>query len=179
MRFFAPPTPLVLFSEFDPDECRCRLRESIDPEQRTIFGFSGYRGTKPFLGEVNGKQFRILQRVYSNRSSLPPVLTGEFKPQESGTRVEGTFDLELTSKIAICVFGVFGLLIVALVAILSYASHPVLSVAFACGYGSLLICSPRIFRGMGLDQEKSVAAFIKETLIANGGPSSSAPDCDS
>ncbi len=76
MRYFAPATPLVLRSDFSPDECERRLRESIDLEQPTMFGFSGYQGSKPFLGEVDGKQFRVLQRIYSSRNTLPTVIIG-------------------------------------------------------------------------------------------------------
>src|SRR5580704_3150833 len=51
-----------------------------------------------------------VQRINS-RNTLPTVLTGEFRPQETGTRVKRTFDLETTSKIAICLFSAVGLLI--------------------------------------------------------------------
>jgi len=175
MRYFAPPTPLVLRSDFSPEECERRLRELIDPEQPTMFGLSGYQGSKPFLGEAEGKQFRVLQRIYSSRNTLPTVLTGEFQAQGTGTRVKGTFDLETTSKIAICLFGVVGLLLLILIIFVSAASHPVLSAIFLCGYGGLLLFSPRIFRGIGLDQEKNIAGFLKETLVASDDLSSSAP----
>jgi hypothetical protein len=179
MKYFAPPTPLVLYSDFSPDECERRLRSSIDAERPTMFGFSGYRGSKPFLGEVDGKQFRLLQRIYSNRNSFPPVLTGEFQPQGTGTRVKGIFDLELTSKIAICLFDVVGLLILVPIVIFSHKSHPVLSAIFVGGYGALLVFSPRIFRGIGLNQEKSIADFLRDTLVAKDDLSSSAAGCDS
>jgi hypothetical protein len=175
MRYFTPPTPLVLHSDFSPDECERRLRGSIDLERPTMFGFSGYRGSKPFLGEVDGNQFRVLQRIYSGRNTLPTVLTGEFQPQETGTRVNGTFDLETTSKIAICLFGVAGLLLLIPIVLVSHASHPVLSAIFICGDGGLLLCGPRILRGIGLDQERNIAGFLKETLAADDDHSSSAP----
>ena len=127
---------------------------------------TGYRGSKSFLGEVDGKRFRVLQRVYSNRNSFPPVLTGEFQPQGTGTRVEGIFDLELTSKIAICLFDVVGLLILLLIVIVSHTSHPVLLTIFGCGYSGLLAFSPRIFRGIGLNQERSMDDFLRATLVA-------------
>ena len=166
MRYFAPSTPLVLSSNFNPEECARRLREVIDAERPTVFGFSGYRGSKPFLGKVAGKQFRILQRIYSNHSSFPPVLTGEFEPQGNGTRVKGVFDLELTSKIAICLFNAVGLLVLVPIIMFSYISQPVLLAVFVCGYGSLLFLMPRIVRGSGSDQEKSISEFIKVTLQA-------------
>ncbi len=172
MKYFAPPTPLVLYSEFSPDECERRLRGSIDVERPTMFGLSGYRGSKPFLGQVDGKRFCVIQRVHSNRNSFPPVLTGEFRAEGAGTRVKGAFDLELTSKIAICLFGVLGLLILVPVAIFSHTAHPVLSIIFACGYGVLLLFLPRIFRGFGLDQEKNITDFLRETLVAENDHSS-------
>ena len=89
--------------------------------------------------------------------------------------MKGTFDLETTSKIAICLFGVVGLLLLILIIFVSAASHPVLSAIFLCGYGGLLLFSPRIFRGIGLDQEKNIAGFLKETLVASDDLSSSAP----
>ena len=178
MKYFAPPTPLALYSEFSPDECARRLRGSIGVERPTMFGFSGYRGTKPFLGEVNAEHFRVSQGIYSNRNSFPAVLTGEFRPQGTGTLVRGKFDLELTAKIAICVFGVAGLLVLVLIAITTHKSHQVLLPVFACGYGGLLLLLPRIFRGIGIDQEKNGADFLRETLVAEDDLSSGASGCE-
>jgi hypothetical protein len=165
MKFFPPPTPLDFYSNFDPEECALRLGSSIDAEEATMFGFSGYRGSKPFVGRVEGKQFRVIQRVYSNRSSFPPVLTGVFEPEGIGTRVKGQFDLEATTKIAICLLDAFGLLVLILIARLSRVSHPVLLAVFVCGYGGLIVFSTRIFRGIGLDREKAITRFLKETLV--------------
>ena len=167
MSYFLPPSPLVLSSDFNPEECARRLREVIDPEQPTFFGFSGYRGSKPFLGKVKGNQFRVLQRVYSTRNSFPPVLTGKFEPQGTGTRIKGAFDLELTSKIAMCVFGAAGLLVLVSIILYSYASQPVLSTVVLCGFGTLVLFMPRIERGFGRDQERSIADFIKATLLTD------------
>jgi len=139
----------------------------MDVERPTVFGFSGYRGTKPFLGAVDGRQFRVLQRVYSNRNTLSTVLTGEFEPQENGARVKGAFDLEAASKMAVCVISFVGLLILVPIVFVSHASHPVFSAIFVCVYGSLLLFLPRIFRGIGLDQERDIADFPKETLAAD------------
>jgi hypothetical protein len=167
MKFFPPPAPLDLGSDFSPGECALRLRGSIDPERPTVFGFSGYRGSKPFVGEVDGKRFRLIQRVNSNRNSFPTVLTGEFQPEGAGTRVKAQFDLEPTAKIAICFLDAFGLVVLVLIASFSFAPHPVLLTMFVCGYGSLMLFSPRIFRAINRDQERSVARFLKETLVAS------------
>lgn len=169
MRYFGPPTPLAFSSDFNSEECARRLREEIDTERPAFFGFmlSGYRGSKPFLGTVNGKRFRVLQRITFNRNSFPSVLTGEFEPQGTGTRVKGVFDLELTSKIAILLFNAVGLLVLVPIIMFSYTSQPVLSAVVACGYGSLLFLMGRIVRSWGRDQEKSIADFIRVTLQAD------------
>ena len=170
MNYFTPPTPLVLNSDFSPEECAHRLRDAIDAERPAMFGFSGYRGSKPFLGEVEGTQFRVLQRAFSNRNSFPTVLTGEFQPRGTGTRTSAVFDLELTSKIAISLFNAVGLLVLVPIFLYSRTSHPVLLVVFICGYGSLLFFSPKIIRGYGADQERRIAEFLRITLQADDDP---------
>jgi hypothetical protein len=87
--------------------------------------------------------------------------------------------LEQTVKIAICVFGFFGLFFLVLIAAASYGVHPALSVIFVCGYGALLIFSPRIFRGIGIDQEKSATRFLQETRLATDDLPFRAPGCHS
>src|SRR5450755_3014969 len=52
----------------------------------------------------DGRRFRVRQHIYSNRDSSAYVLTGEFEPQGTRTRIAGVLDLEVTSKIAICPF---------------------------------------------------------------------------
>jgi hypothetical protein len=164
MRYFTPPTNILLYSEFNPEECATRLSEEIDPERPTVFGFFGYRGSKPFLGMVSRNRFRVLQRVYGNHNSFPPVPTGEFEPRGNGTRIRGVLDLEVTSKIAICALSVFGLLVLIPIITYSYASRPLLLAVFVCGYGSLLLFAPRIVRGYGKNQENSIVDFIRTTL---------------
>src|SRR5262245_20342734 len=167
MRYFKPPTPIALISALSPEECAERIRAGIDRERRTFFGLSGYRGSKPFVGEVDGMYFRLVQRIYRLRSSFSPILTAELQPQGVGTRVHGSFDLELTSKIAISLLSACGVLIVGMVAFISYASRPVLSVVLFCGYCSLVFCLPRYFREVGTHQERSIADFLKSTLEAD------------
>lgn len=166
MRFFAPPTSLVLISGLNPKQCANRLREAIDLEQPTIFGFTGYRGSKPFVGELDGNQFRVLQRTYSFRNSFPPVLAGELQPQGVGTRINGVFDLEPTSKVAMGIFGVVGLFIIVLIIYLVRGEQPVLSALFVCAYGTLLFFMPRIIRESGRQQERNIAEFLRATLQA-------------
>jgi len=167
MRYCKPPTPLALDSALSPEECVERIRDAIDRERRTFFGWSGYRGSKPFVGEVDGSYLRLIQRIYRMRNSFQPVLTAEFQPHCAGTRVNGTFDLELTSKIAICLLSACGVLVVGMIVLISYASHPVLSVISFSGYCTMLFFLPKYFREVGTNQERSIADFLKVTLEAN------------
>jgi hypothetical protein len=167
MRFFKQPTPIALNSDFSPEQCAERIRDAIDREHRTFFGLSGYRGSKPFVGEVDGRYLRLLQRIYSMRNSFPPVLTAEFQPRGAGTRVNGIFDLELTSKIAICSLSACGVLVVGMVAFISYASHPVLAVVSFSGYCTMLFFFPKYLREIGASQERSIADFLRVMLEAD------------
>jgi hypothetical protein len=172
MKYFAPPTPLALYSVLDPEECEQLLRNAIDVERPTLFSLSGYRGSRPFLGDIEGRQIRMLQRSY-RRNAFQPVFSGEFQAQGSGTRVIGTLDLELTSKIAICLLGTFGVIVLIPIIIYSRTLHPLLSAVFTCGYFSLMLLLPRIVRGYGLDQEKNMADFLRDTLQAYDAPPAS------
>jgi hypothetical protein len=172
MRFFSPPTPLMLYTNINPDNCALHLRDAIDPERPSYFSFSGYRGSEPFLGEVEGRKFRIFARGYKN--TFPPVLTGVLLPNGGGTRVQGSFDLELTSKIAICIIFPLPALAVALVVAYSLKNHsvaPWLAVSFAIAFFVLVFLAPRIIRASGLDEERKIADFLCEKLEASTDPS--------
>jgi hypothetical protein len=172
MNYFAAPTPLNLRTGFDPDECGRRLGETIDPEQPTMFGFSGFQGSKPFLGMVDGRRFRLLQRVSSGRNTFPLVLTGEFEPLQTGARVRATFDLDANSKIAVSILAFVGLLVLVPIVLGSRESHPLLSAVFTVSYLSLLLFAPRILRGITIDQENHIARFLEDVLVADDDASS-------
>lgn len=73
----------------------------------------------------------------------------------------GVADLELRSKIAICLITAFFILFPAPILIDSLTSQPVLLALFVGEYGSLLFFLPRTIRGYGADQEKSIAEFLR------------------
>jgi hypothetical protein len=168
MRFFKVPTPLALDSALSPEECAERIRDAIDREQLMYFGLLPYRGSKPSVGDVDRRSFRLRQRDYRLlRISFPPILSAEFQPQGAGTRVHGTFDLELTSKIVMSFFSACAVLFVGIDVSISYASRPVLSVVSLCGCCTLVFFLPKYFREVGKRQERSIADFLRVTLEAN------------
>jgi hypothetical protein len=175
MTFFASPTRLVLYSNLNPDECALRLGNAIDRDDPALFSFSGYHGVKPFLGSVEDRNFRVFQRGYKN---IPPVLSGAFLPEEHGTKVDGTFDLEITSKIALCLFSIFGAVVITPVVLYSLKEHTVphwMAISFACVYfaGALLV--PRIVRWNGRDQEREISNFLCVALEAGEDSSAFRP----
>ncbi|MGH9714488.1 MAG: hypothetical protein ACRD5M_14435 [Candidatus Acidiferrales bacterium] len=83
--------------------------------------------------------------------------------------VNGVFDLEVTSKIALCLIIAVGLLVMAPIVIYSLPKHTVtqwLWVVFACAYFSLALFIPRFIREIGLEQERSMKDFLWVTLEA-------------
>lgn len=81
----------VLHSTLAPSAMADALRRSIDEEHRTLFSLSGYKGTKPILGEVGQDTFRLRKRRYS-RNDFAGQFFARFEPEWSGTRIEGYFD---------------------------------------------------------------------------------------
>jgi hypothetical protein len=86
-----------LLTDFDTEACRHRLTESIDPESRTIFSLSGYKGSKPLIGRVKGDEFLLHKRRYY-RNDFAPQLYGKLQPNERGTLIEGYFDMPRWTK---------------------------------------------------------------------------------
>jgi hypothetical protein len=170
MKFFNTPTPVVLYSLLDLAACTQRLDRAIDHDDFSMFSLSGYRGVKPFLGNVTGRQFKVFQRGYKN---IPSVLSGDLRPHGEATRVEGKFDLEPTSKIAICLFSLVGILIVIPVVLYSLKDHTVprwTALSFAMVYCVGAVLAPRIFRWIALDQERAITDFLCVTLEAGEDP---------
>jgi hypothetical protein len=63
-----------LHTDFDAEEVRRRLVDGIDPEERAlVFGykFSGYKGSKPLIGSVEGQEFYLFRRRYRNNELYP------------------------------------------------------------------------------------------------------------
>jgi hypothetical protein len=161
MSFFTPPRPVVLFSSLSEDECARRLERAIDNAEFSLFAFSGYRGTKPFLGDIDGRQFRVFKRGFKN--TFPPVLFGTFLPRKDGTQIRGEFDLETTSKIALCVFGLVGIVILTPIVLYGLREHtvpPWVAFGFAGVYIALCLLGPRIMRSNGRTEEKDISDFL-------------------
>jgi hypothetical protein len=167
MMLFAPPATLSLYSNLSAEECAQRLGRAIDAETTSFFALSGYRGSKKFLGDVTDGQVRIMKRLY--RNSFPSVFTGALVGRTRGTEVKGDFDLELTSKIALCLFSLFGPIFITLMLLYSLRQHTVpdwVAIGGAVAYGVGALLAPRIVRWIGRDQERDIEDFLCVTLEA-------------
>jgi hypothetical protein len=81
----------LLHSALTPEGVADALRRTIDEEKRTLFSFSGYRGSLPVLGDVTSSTFRLQRRGYW-RNDFAPHLYGQFRKEGGGTRIETYFD---------------------------------------------------------------------------------------
>ena len=100
----------VLHSALTPESLAEVLQHSIDPERRTFFSLSGYRGDRPLLGEVGVNTFRVQMRRYS-RNDFAPHFYARFGPEKDGARIEGYFDTRPWMKYFIRVWRSFAILI--------------------------------------------------------------------
>lgn len=89
---------VVLHSAFPPDALVVALRCSVDEERRTLFSFSGYKGSRPFLGKVGENTFRLQKRRHW-RNDFAPRFYGQIQPEPGGTKIEGYFDVARWAKL--------------------------------------------------------------------------------
>lgn len=102
-----------LRTHFDAEEARRRLVDGIDPEERALFcgyRFSGYKGSKPLIGRVEGQQFYLFKRRYRNHE-LYPIFFGHFVPEEQGTKIEGYFDVRPRARSYLQMVTVLGIIV--------------------------------------------------------------------
>jgi|ERR1700722_2159125 len=83
---------LAFQTDLSPEACLIKLAEAIDPEERTFFSLSRYRGTKPILGAIAGNQFRLFKRRIW-RNDVAPVLYGIVVSHERGSEIEAYWDI--------------------------------------------------------------------------------------
>jgi hypothetical protein len=90
-----------LHSALDPPTVMEVLHRSIDPERRTLFSLSGYKGDRPLLGEVRENTFRLQKRRYS-RNDYAGQFYGTIEGETGGSRIQGYFDAPRWAKYFMC-----------------------------------------------------------------------------
>ena len=83
---------IALHSDYSPETCIAKLAEQVDLDVPTLFSLSGYKGKKPILGKIAGKEFRLHKRRYWH-NSFGPVLFGRVIPDGCGTLIEAYWEV--------------------------------------------------------------------------------------
>jgi hypothetical protein len=78
---------LLLHSDYDPQACFARLVGQIDVQKRTLFSFSGFKGSKPVIGFISGNEFSLQKRRFW-RNDFAPVLYARVLPAMKGALIE-------------------------------------------------------------------------------------------
>jgi|HubBroStandDraft_6_1064221.scaffolds.fasta_scaffold113318_2 hypothetical protein len=163
-------------TDFDREACVRRLDDSIDPWHRTPLSFSGFEGSKPVLGWINGYEFRLRKRRYYN-NGFAPEFYGNLKANGRGTIVEGYFDMARVTKwgVRIWLGGAILMGIPIFVSTLrdlirgsSYAPEGFLIGLLVPPTMVLLgILLPKFGLWLGRNEEKYILEFLQTTLIAS------------
>ena len=161
------PRNLSLYSNLSPEQCARRLAEGIDAALWKPFSFSHYFGSKPFLGGVEGRKFRVFNRIYGR--AVPIILFGEFIPRGRGTRVAGLFDIDFGWKVFIRLISLIGILFGGGGIVRSFRNHASLSwpdLGLMSVAVVLLLVGPGFLRVTGLQQQRDIADFLCTKLEA-------------
>ena len=111
MSFFKK-TEYVFNTNLDIDECKLRLKSSIDDTSFT----TAILGSKLIVGKIKGDKFRLMKRTYYPKinvyikTSFTPFFYGRFIKQDNGVEIKGYFSMLPVVKVFITLF-LCGLLI--------------------------------------------------------------------
>ena len=160
---------IVLHSSLAAEECLKRLEDSTDPGKRTLFSFSGYKGSKPLLITFDGNQFKLWKRRYY-RNDFSPYFYGAVSPDNQGTRIEGHFGMDRWVKIFMGIWLGFVALSV-LPVMFAELSRPNrdnawAGVAIPLGLLAFGMLMPQFGRWLGRNEEKYIREFLQTTLSA-------------
>jgi hypothetical protein len=97
---------VALHSDISISECLNRISNAIDTPRWTVFSLSGYQGSRPVLGKIEGDRIRLEKRRYY-RNSFAPYFYATLSEQEHGTRIEGHFDSPPLVKVFMRIWFVF------------------------------------------------------------------------
>jgi hypothetical protein len=163
-------------TKFDPEACVRRLDDSIDPWHRTPLSFSGFEGSKPVIGWINGYEFRLRKRRYYH-NGFAPEFYGNLKSNGRGTVVEGYFDIARVTKVFMRIW-LGGVILIGTPLFASTLRDLVRGASYA-PEGRLIgllvpptmvlfgILFPKFGLWLGRYEEKYILEFLQTTLIAS------------
>jgi hypothetical protein len=158
---------IALRTDLGLEDCLRRLQGATDLAKRTIFSFSGYKGSHPVLSKLDGDKFKIWKRRYY-RNSFAPFFFGTLTQDGRGTLVEGRFDMDPFVK----AFVILWLAIVGLSGIsevssaLSHGHSARTDVLFRGGMFLFGLILPRFGQLIAKSEERFLRDFLESTLAA-------------
>jgi hypothetical protein len=166
----------TLRTDLDHEECSRRMISSIDTERRTLFSFSGYKGSAPVIGWSDGYQFRLHKRRYW-RNDFAPQCYGNFVAQDKGTLIECYFDMPRWTVRFVKVWLAFAFLmgvpafVITLIDLIKSGNYndnsEYLGLIVPVGLILFGIYLPKLGLLMGGPEEEFILDFLQRILIAN------------
>jgi hypothetical protein len=168
--------PVVLNTDMNFVVCLQRLREAVDADEIWApFVFSKRARSKPVLGFVSGREFRIRKRRISSRDQPGSYFWGRVDESPGGTRIEGYYAAApLLRKLAFIWFSfMYVLASIAFVQCLRDFMRDRVSfetMVLASSVSLLFVLFPVLFRFiwrvLARKQEAYLIEFLETTLIA-------------
>jgi hypothetical protein len=110
-----------LHSALSPDALLEALRRTTDPDRRSYFSLSGYRGDRPLIrSEASVGSFRLQKRRYW-RNDFAPFFYAQFKREPGGTLIEGFLNMAKWARYFMRIWLALAILIGAPIFIRSFA----------------------------------------------------------
>jgi hypothetical protein len=163
---------IVLHSALTTVALADALHCSIDEESSTVFSLSGFRGSRPVLGEVNEVSFRLQKRRYW-RNDFAPNFYAQVQPESGGSRIEGYFDVSRRVKLTMRLWLVLAVLIgaplfVAAVRELTAGASGSVWIGMLVPPALILwaFVLPKLGRLLGRGEERFLLEFVQQTLAA-------------
>jgi len=160
---------MILHTRLPIEECKARLAAAIDIE-RLAFSWSGFGGSKPFLGQFREDRFRLQKRRYY-RNNFSTYFYGRFVP-EGGTRIEGEFKMHPFSRVFMIIWFSFLAVFFVIASIPFARGRQDADVSFLIapiGLAVFGIAMVKFGRWLCRGEEKAIVGLLEDTLEVEGG----------
>lgn len=167
---------IVLRSDLNFVVCLQRLREAVDTDRiLASFNFSRKARSKPVLGFVSGREFRIRKRWAIPENRVVSYFWGQMNEDGSGTRIEGYYGLPPIMRklglLFIVLQGVLGVVVFVRILFAFIQDHASRSDAFfVCLVFAVFVvfysCLGPAWRVLARKQEAFLIEFLERVLVA-------------
>lgn len=152
-----------------------RLSEQIDSDKRSLFSLTGYKGSKPVVGSIAGRDFRLHKRRYWH-NSFGPILFGRVTADGRGSLVEAYWAMSRWTRTFVRVWIIFAIAVIApiLFNLLRCAINAGCKVQGDWWVGVLVppamilwgLLLPRLGGALSFHERKHIVAMMEQTLVA-------------